>query len=60
MVGAPDPQQKMSTESPDYQVCDEITYPLPNINSAVLEVWERKHNFIPHFPGDVIIDPCWD
>ena len=27
----------------------EITYPLPNFNSATVEVWEWISNFIPHF-----------
>ena len=33
-----------------YKVCDEITYPFPNLNG----------NFITDFTGHVIIYPCWD
>ena len=28
---------------------DEITDPFPNFNDAIVEVWERKCNFIWHF-----------
>ena len=31
------------------EVWDEITNPFPNFNYAIVEVWEWKYNFIPHF-----------
>ena len=43
-----------------YQVWDEITYPFPNFNSCTVEVWEWISNFIPHSPGCIITNPCWD
>ena len=39
-------------------VWDEITYPFPNFNGTVFEVWEWISNFIPHFTGHVIAYPC--
>ena len=43
----------------------EITYPFPNFNGAVVEVWEIIRNFISHFAGYVIaihagikLNPC--
>ena len=42
-----------------YEVQDEITYPFPNFNGAVVEVWEWISNFIPHLTGLVITYPCW-
>ena len=38
----------------------EITYQLPNVNGATVEVWEWMINFITHFPGHVITYPCYD
>ena len=38
----------------------EITYPLPNFNSAATKVWEWRSNFIPHFIGHVITYSCQD
>ena len=32
-----------------YKVWDEITYPFPNFNGAVVEGWKWISNFIPHF-----------
>ena len=40
------------------KVWDEITYPFPNLNVAILEVWEWISNFITHFTECVIIHPC--
>ena len=37
---------------------DEITYPFPNFNGAVVEVLEWIVDFIPHFTGYVITYPC--
>ena len=42
------------------KVCDEITYPFPNLNGCIVEIWERKSNFTPHFIVHVITYPCWD
>ena len=42
------------------KVWDEITYPFPNFNSAVIEVWEWISNFIIYFIVHVITYPCWD
>ena len=33
------------------QVCDEITYPFPNMNGCTVEAWEWTSNFVPHFLG---------
>ena len=41
-----------------YEVWDEITYLFLNFNGAVNKVWEWLSDFIPHFPGHVIIYPC--
>ena len=30
-------------------MCDEITNPFPNFNSAAIEFWEWISYFIPHF-----------
>ena len=43
-----------------FKVWNEITYPFPNFNSCTIEVWEWISNFIPHFAGHMITDPCWD
>ena len=43
-----------------HKVWDEITYQFPNLNGAVVDVWEWMSNFIQHFIGHVIIYPCWD
>ena len=43
-----------------YKVWSEFTYPFPNFNSAINEVWEWKSNLIPHFTGNAIINTCWD
>ena len=42
------------------KVWGEITYPFPNFNGAVVDVWGWISNFIPHFMIDVITYPCWD
>ena len=36
-------------------VWDEITYPFTNINGSNIEVREWISNFIPRFPGHMII-----
>ena len=38
---------------------DEITDPIPNFNSAAVEVWEWISNFIPRFTGHMATYPCW-
>ena len=43
-----------------YKIQDENIYPLPNIKSATIEVWEWTNNFIKHFTGHVITYPCKD
>ena len=43
-----------------YKVWDEITYPFPNFNGAVIEVCSWLSNFIPHFTVHVINHQCWD
>ena len=43
-----------------YEVCDEITYPFPNIHECTVEVWEWISNFTPHCTGYGIMHPCWD
>ena len=42
------------------KVWDEITHPLPNFNSATVEVWEWMSYFSSYFLVDVIIFSCWD
>ena len=39
---------------------NEITYPLPNFNNAMITVWEWIRNFIALFTWHVITYPCWD
>ena len=39
------------------KVLDEITYPFPNFNGAIVEVWEWISDFVPYFTGHVIICP---
>ena len=43
-----------------HKVWGEIIYPFPNFNSAAVEVWEWRSNFIAQSIGHVIIYPCWD
>ena len=38
----------------NFKVCDDITYPLPNLNSAIVVVWELISNFISHFTRHVV------
>ena len=37
------------------KVWDEITYPFPNFNGCIMEVWEWVSNFIQQFIMDIII-----
>ena len=39
------------------KLCDEITNPFPNFNSATVEVWEWLSNYIPNFMIDAITYP---
>ena len=34
-----------------YKMWNDITYPFPNLNGAMTEVWEWTSNFIPQFTG---------
>ena len=43
-----------------YNVWDEMSYPFPTLNRATVEVYECISNFIPHFTGHVITNPCLD
>ena len=36
---------------------DEITYPFPNCNDYIVDVWKRISDLIPHFTGHVITYP---
>ena len=38
-------------------MCNDITYPFPNLNSCFIKVWEWINNFTPHFIMDVISYP---
>ena len=38
----------------------DIAYLLSNFIGAIVEVWEWRSNFLPHFIGHVIVYPCWD
>ena len=40
------------------KVWDKITYPFPNFNGCIIEVWEWISIFTPHFTGHVITYPC--
>ena len=40
-------------------VWDEITYPFPNFNGCILELWQWKSNFILHLSGHAITYPCY-
>ena len=42
------------------KVCDEITYPIRNLNGAAVEDWGWISNFTQHFIMDVITYPWWD
>ena len=49
-----------------YKVWDTITRLLANVDGAIVELWERKSNYIPHVAEHVIIysccdwpNPCW-
>ena len=37
-----------------YKVRDEIAFPIPNFNDAVVEAWVLVSNFIQHITGYVI------
>ena len=52
--------QAMISNHIHYSVWDEITYAFPNFNGGIVEVWESKSNFIPHFTRHVITYPFWD
>ena len=39
---------------------DEITYPFPNFNGPIVEVWEWISSFIALSIMDVITYPCCD
>ena len=43
-----------------YELWDEIFYPFPNFNGAIVEICECLSNFIPLFIMDVITYSCWD
>ena len=45
----------MDTQSHADEVWYEITYPFPNFNGYIVEVWEWISNFIPYFILDVIL-----
>ena len=49
----------MSNHKPS-KVWDEINYPFPSFNDAIVEVWEWINNFILHFIMDIINYPCWN
>ena len=38
-----------------YKVWDEINNIFPNVNGATVDVFEWISNFVPHFPGHVLI-----
>ena len=42
------------------KVWDEIAYPFPNFNGAIVEVWEWISNFTQHIIMDVISYSCLD
>ena len=39
---------------------NEITYPLPTVNEAAIEVCEWIYNSIPYFTGSAITYVRWD
>ena len=41
------------------KVCDEITYPFPNVNCATVEVRGWISNFISYLSLEIIIYPYW-
>ena len=43
-----------------HKVWNEITYPFPNFNGCIVEVWEWISNFIPHLTGHVVTYPWSD
>ena len=44
-----------------YKLWDEITKHFPNFTGCTVEIWEWvSKKFIPHVPGHMIINPCWD
>ena len=38
-----------------YKVWEEINNIFPNVNGATVDVFEWISNFVPHFPGHVLI-----
>ena len=42
------------------KVWDNTTYPFPNFNGVIVEVWELLSNFILHSIKGVITYPWWD
>ena len=42
------------------KVCDEVTYPFPNLSDTTVEVWELISNFTKLFIMEVINYPCCD
>ena len=38
-----------------FKVWDEFIYPFPNVNGAIIEIWEWIGNIIPQLTGYVII-----
>ena len=39
------------------KVCNEITYPFPNLNGVIVELWEWISNSFPQFMEDAIAYP---
>ena len=42
-----------------WKLWNEITYPFPNLNGAIVEAWDWISCFISHVIMDMIICPCW-
>ena len=51
---------RMDKDHTPGKVWDKITYPFPNFNGAIFEVWEWTNNFMPHLMMDIIMYPCWN
>ena len=48
------------SKSTHCKIWDEITYPFPNFNAAIVGISEWISSFIPHFTWHMMIYPCWN
>ena len=39
-------------------MCDETTYPYPNLNGEAIVAWEWISNFVSHYTWGMVTYPC--